>query len=1139
MNPTHIDLLLQTLGHSLWQGAVLALSLVVALRLLPARAAQARYLLALAALGLTALAPVLTWSMLSRPRAVEPIVVRAGTPLTAAPVIERVYQPATGHYAEVRRGLRVPWRGILAATWAAGAAVFLLRLVGAVSGARKLRRGAYRPTPNPELTGKLVSLAGRLGVPAPVQLMLHADLAVPAVCGLFRPVILVPASLVTGLSPAHLEAVLAHELAHIRRHDYLVNLAQMTLEALLFFNPFVWWISRQVRLERETACDALALSVLENGAPTDYVRVLTGIAESSLPVPLALPAMSGPRGDRGQLLERVRRLLRPGERPRLRLSWPGALGFLLASFGVLVLLRFTAGAAVDLLTRERMQKVAELQQRFPITDQVIPPQRVIMDKVYQVRLQGRAETSDGRPLTELVRVSASSAVNEYRFGEGWQFKGGEPFDTSIMKAGRIYLAASTKGYAPVFMDLGPVLEDRADLVLRFEPGYNSALRLRDESGRPVADAKVTIGFMTSETRPNAPYSDFYTTNGEGVIRLEGLVKVPMFVELKLPGYQREYWTNLQFPPGEMLDKTLKRAVPLQGRILGEAGQPLAGAQILMAHYFGPQVQGGGGSTPVATTDAEGRFSLDSLQDQTTYYLEVRAQGFARQVLGPVVSGGVFEPRLRPGGTLRVEVRGLDPSLTSADGRVRLSYSYMNRVSPDFGRVAHPSVQESYYATSEGGVARFDVPLMLDATLDFQLDRRRLRVSREIAPQEARTLVLDAADFKAPEDKGAPPREAPSRPVEITLVPPAGMPPAEGALILSHSTGEFTPTGGQAFYERRYQVKLKDGKALAQMPLPNRMTILPDAVRGYWFKFGQEQEQLARPDKPGEPLKITLNAVPAGAIHGKVLEADGQPARGQLYIRAFPVSPAPEGFFSQHVNLFPDNEGEPGAFFLNPLPLGNTYIVSAQRGNSIQLSQPLVLTDQRDVQDVELRFTGGQTVRGTVLGPDGAPLRGAGVQLGFDFDNQYTNFGTVLTDLAGRFEFEGVIPHANGTYRLNVSDPASRWYLSQTVEFGKSNDFAIRPRAVRGLVKNAETNAVMPGARVQVSGGAIHVNSRESAEFTVTADAAGRFTLPDLPGGRYWLKIADSQDSASVSFQVLAAPVTEVEFLVRKKERHGH
>src|SRR5262249_31480014 len=141
-----------------------------------------------------------------------------------------------------------------------------------------------------------LSLARRLslalGVRQAVRLLESTAIEVPAVLGLLRPVILLPASAVTGLTPAQLEMILAHELAHIRRHDFLVTLFQSAVETLLFYHPAVWWISRQVRIERENCCDDLAVAVC--GTPLQYARALARLEElRAEALPLAVSANGG------------------------------------------------------------------------------------------------------------------------------------------------------------------------------------------------------------------------------------------------------------------------------------------------------------------------------------------------------------------------------------------------------------------------------------------------------------------------------------------------------------------------------------------------------------------------------------------------------------------------------------------------------------------------------------------------------------------------------------------------------------------------------------------------------------------------------------------------------------------------------
>ena len=104
-------------------------------------------------------------------------------------------------------------------------------------------------------------------------------MTVPCVVGALRPVLLIPLAVVTQLTPAQLEVLLAHELAHIRRYDHIINLLQRVVEAFLFFHPGVWYVSRRIRLEREVCCDELVLST--GAGPTEYAASLVKVAKLS------------------------------------------------------------------------------------------------------------------------------------------------------------------------------------------------------------------------------------------------------------------------------------------------------------------------------------------------------------------------------------------------------------------------------------------------------------------------------------------------------------------------------------------------------------------------------------------------------------------------------------------------------------------------------------------------------------------------------------------------------------------------------------------------------------------------------------------------------------------------------------------
>src|SRR5438045_9456639 len=116
-------------------------------------------------------------------------------------------------------------------------------------------------------------LARRLRVSRPIRVLQSAAVQVPAVVGWLRPVILVPASALTGLTPLQLDALLAHEIAHVRRYDYIVRVLQSVIETLLFYHPAVWGVSRRVGAEREHCCDDVAVAVCGHAQRYAQARV--------------------------------------------------------------------------------------------------------------------------------------------------------------------------------------------------------------------------------------------------------------------------------------------------------------------------------------------------------------------------------------------------------------------------------------------------------------------------------------------------------------------------------------------------------------------------------------------------------------------------------------------------------------------------------------------------------------------------------------------------------------------------------------------------------------------------------------------------------------------------------------------------
>jgi beta-lactamase regulating signal transducer with metallopeptidase domain len=303
--------LAQTLGwtliHFLWQGAALGLLAWMGLLLMRGASAKARYGVACAFLLLMVAAPAGTFLLLQRSSAAlaEPLRLnleaaaaaapRAGTAVPDAPLPQRV---------KAALDPVLPW---LLAGWAAGVLLLSTRFLGSWVRVQRLRRLGATPVPA-EWHLVVSRLCRDLKLARAVRLLQSAAVEVPTALGWLRPVILLPACALSGLTPLQLEAILAHELAHIRRGDFLVNLLQSLVEVLFFYHPAVWWLSARIRAEREHCCDDVAAELC--GDPLILARALTDLEALREPA-AASPTHLALAANGGSLMHRIRHLLQP------------------------------------------------------------------------------------------------------------------------------------------------------------------------------------------------------------------------------------------------------------------------------------------------------------------------------------------------------------------------------------------------------------------------------------------------------------------------------------------------------------------------------------------------------------------------------------------------------------------------------------------------------------------------------------------------------------------------------------------------------------------------------------------------------------------------------------------------------------
>lgn len=286
IGPLVVETIGWTILHSLWQGCLVAAAAAVALRLLDRSTPAARYAVAYGSLvALLALPALTVWS--------------AGPTAGGPGGAWFAWLPAGAWQAGV--SILHGWLPVVTTVWCAGVGLLSLRFVQGWRVLGRLCTDGHRAVPA-AVEARVRRLAGHIGIGRKVRIIESTMAEVVCVVGWTRPMILFPASVLTGLPPSHLDAILAHELAHIRRHDFAMNVAQMALETLLFYHPAAWWLSRRVRQEREHCCDRIAAAVC--GDRVEYARGLTALECLRAPGSEAIVAMSGD----GTLLRRVRRI---------------------------------------------------------------------------------------------------------------------------------------------------------------------------------------------------------------------------------------------------------------------------------------------------------------------------------------------------------------------------------------------------------------------------------------------------------------------------------------------------------------------------------------------------------------------------------------------------------------------------------------------------------------------------------------------------------------------------------------------------------------------------------------------------------------------------------------------------------------
>ena len=510
--------------HSVWQGVLAAGFAAIALRALRAATAQARYVV----VCLTLAGLVGAWTVTALRSAIDqldsPVTAAAGTSRSVPPLLGpgpldfssavRVLRPSDLNPASTAPSWPARlerWSASAVPVWFAGVLFLSLRVsVGWLALAR-LRRMHLAPVGS-DLNARVSTLAQRVRVSRPVRVAHSVAVHVPSVVGWLRPIILLPVSALSGLSPSQLDAVIAHELAHVRRHDFAINALQTAAEVLLFYHPACWWLSRRIRAEREHCCDDIAVAVC--GDRLAYAAALADLEALRQPPTLALAATDGP------LLRRVRRLVatpEPGRSP----AWPA-----------LALPIVVAAIVMGGVAATRAQQAPE-QVRVPGMSRTIPGGRGVIEgrvvdagtgqpiagakvdvrgpeQVYVTTDQaGRYETPPLAPGAYAISVTAPGHAFAFYDGRADSIATGP----QQLQLGNVEYTASTR----VDVRAGARVAN-IDIAMR-ATGVVSG-RILDDRGRGLAGAYIELRSTRSSPLAGAvPGVGYGQSDGDGVYRV--------------------------------------------------------------------------------------------------------------------------------------------------------------------------------------------------------------------------------------------------------------------------------------------------------------------------------------------------------------------------------------------------------------------------------------------------------------------------------------------------------------------------------------------------------------------------------------------------------------------------------------------
>ena len=1142
-----------TLLHTLWQAPLIAVAMVLILRHVPARCCQTRYRLSLLALTGVVLTGMITQGiLLETHRHAGPNSATANTQdinypainlndvetslpsktnkpaISALPNHETTTEFTTNSIAN--NGI-ANWAPIIALVWIVGVLVMLIRTgIGLIFLRQYTTIGSPNAAPK-SVTSTIETLASAMNITRRIRVSVTDKLNNPAVAGIFWPTILLPPAMILNLPAEQLRIVLAHELAHILRHDYLVNLLQKLIEALLFFNPGVWWISRQVRIERESCCDELATQII--GDRHAVAHVLYGFAKKPAEPRLAtigLTVAFGRQDKNSMLVNRIQRLARPSVSPAIRMRWYSFILFVTAIFAGIWVTGYGVNGAVQIAAKvlngpEHIDKIQNIQTQYGKTNS-IKHRKALQEEC--ISISGTVRTHDGAALPPKTNCHISADAGNYCSSYSSCVKPDGTWVKDNIHGGTVVITIIAEGYAPAVA--GPFELEPSDTMgnidLVLEEGFSMKLQLLDPQGQPVPDVPVTLVSTILDTWAG---ERIVHTDSSGIATLKHLANCELTVDINQPGFERikrkiEVVPNgtelLRFSPGR----------PVTGQVVSAAtGAPLPDVKIrsiynsIEGSFHDPRSQTE--QEPLAVTDQNGNFRIDSLDSGAAYTLWFEAPDYRPEIVYSISSG-----------TQNLNIELAEPIVLVAEivGQVEVlpcgkndQYVLNYRQSLKYGPTHYYRYRDIVTVDARDG--KFFAVLdkrILPGSLTIVTPEPLFDVKVDDTTQTKRVLVN-----LNPESK----REY--RTVIFNINQPKGWPTPEGYL-------RVYPTELTDNWNQSSDVELKGGQVAVEIPLnENGVQMLhcgPLHSPGYWIP----DEYDVTIGKGAEPYVIEIDALPAGSIFGTIVDEQDKPVVNGLV--SLKTIEEPEGITvdSNRLQTYTDAKGQ---FSINCIPLGGTYkVVGNGRINTSNKvwSEPISVNAEQPTRDIRLVIPHGIDVPVQVWGPEGLPIPRAEIDLHFKSSDGGSSGPVRNCDATGQFTFKGVNFDLPGTYYVVVNPTATLTGVRVEVDPMRPTTAIVLQKGHRlvGVLINHETGAPIPGREVTArpyfrdylmaqyrdsirtqtnSRGEFLFQNLEPITYQLEADRTARFdaTVTKNPNGSISFKYSDTTKDLTPKVQL--------------------